>query len=850
MRRFAGYLAIVITLILTVAFNISHQIGDLNLGLEYGSGYEAVYRVDFEESSKDIGDIVDILTQRIEDAEVRNGNVESFSDADRDEHQIRIKANSQTADEFEYILRSAESTGEITVSAVLNEGDYAELVDPFVRGSAKVEWSGSTPYVSVSVKDYDAFNSFVTACNDAYKKFDEEYNTSDESSESTIDGVIVVWLDKTETDSYLEAFENENEVIQEEVKSKILSIIPTSYFQVTKDVNDKVTSAKLLIDRYDFDQIQMVGQSAHTIERLLNYEPQDYSLTRLYVQRISATYGSNTFNIMLIGLGIAVLAVAVFLIVRYGLAGLSASASLALSSLLILIVFNFFEYTVTTMVFVAFILSIIINLAFLIPLLENFREELLKGKSVVKASQEAFSVSKFTSLDVLICSLIVNIVTIAVSINQVKLLPITLVISTIVSYVIDRLLMRLMMWWLTNSKVGEKKRIYGVKESDCPIVSRDEVQKKFNFMHKFNPNKTNKIAEIGTAVLSALCAIIIAVFAFVPSLNAFHYTEEFNATTRIEITSEMTTSHHLFETKKSVIDFFEEEYQLTPSSVEINLVENVITDSSNRDDLPTIAYISVGFDRVIDFSYEEYETLQLSIRDLDYGENAEVYIGTTESNMPNYILRYSISTLLVFGLVASAYYLIRFKVSYGIANLSTVVEPALLTLAILIVSRIPASPLVLMGVASGLFIGSLIQIPLFSKMKKLTRESKTRALNFDQRREIALAANRESLHIVVKLGLIALVGTILLACFSPIEVISVYIGMAFALLFTLLEICSTFTPVYLAVEKGLYSLKVKRLSKSQKARKERGKKRLKKIKEAHKNVGSEPEEATIPGIND
>jgi len=849
MRRFAGYLAIVVTLILTVAFNISHQIGDLNLGLEYGSGYEAVYRVDFEESSKDIEDIVNIVTQRIEDAEVRNGNVESFSDDDRDEHQIRIKANSQTAEEFEYILRSAESTGEITVSAVLNEGDYAELVDPFVRGSATVEWSGSTPYVSVDVKDYDAFNSFVTACNDAYKKFNEEYNTSEDDSESTIDGVIVVWLDKTETDSYLEAFENENEVIQEEVKSKILSIIPTSYFQVTKDINDKVTSAKLLIDRYDFDQIQMVGQSAHTIERLLNYEPQDYSLTRLYVQRVSATYGSQTFTIMLIGLGIAVLAAVVFLIVRYGLAGLSGGASLGLSALLILIVFNFFGYTVTTMVFIAFILSVILNLAFLIPLLENFREELLKGKNVVKASQEAFSSSKFTALDILICSLLVNIVTIAVSINQVKLLPITLLIATIVSYVVDRLLMRLMMWWLTHSKVGENKRIYGVKESDCPVVSRDEVQKKFNFMHKYDPVRPNPVGRIGNAVLSVLCAAIIAVFAFVPSLSAFHYTDEFNTTTRIEITSEMTTSHHLFETKKSVVDFFEEHYQLTPSSVEINLVENVITDSSNRDDLPTIAYISVGFDSVISFSYEEYEALQLSIRDLDYGENAEVYIGTTESNMPNYILRYSISTLLVFGLVASAYYLIRFKVSYGIATLSTVVSPALWTLAILIVSRIPASPLVLMGVASGLFIGSLIQIPLFSRMKKLTRESKTRALNFDQRKEIAVEANRESLHVVVKLGIISLAGILLLACFSPVEVLSVYIGMALALLFVLLE-CLTFTPVYLAVEKGLYSLKVKWLSKRQDTRKEKGKKRLKKIKEAHKNVGSEPEEATIPGIND
>ena len=184
MRRFIGYITIVITLILTVVFNIQVQTESLRSGLEYGGGYEAVYRVNSNDSGLTVENIAEILTERVEEAEVRNANVESFTNLNSDEDQIRIKANSNTEADFEYILRSVEATGTITLSTVMDGGDYGkELESPFKIGSAKVGWQGSTPYVEVDVKDYEEFNQFVTACNDAYKEFEEKYNNSEEESE-------------------------------------------------------------------------------------------------------------------------------------------------------------------------------------------------------------------------------------------------------------------------------------------------------------------------------------------------------------------------------------------------------------------------------------------------------------------------------------------------------------------------------------------------------------------------------------------------------------------------------------------------------------------------------------------
>ena len=62
--------------------------------------------------------------------------------------------------------------------------------------------------------------------------------------------------------------------------------------------------------------------------------------------------------------------------------------------------------------------------------------------------------------------------------------------------------------------------------------------------------------------------------------------------------------------------------------------------------------------------------------------------------------------------------------------------------------------------------------------------------------------------------------------------------------------CFLLTPVYLYVENKFYQYRLRYLSKTKETREEKGKKRLQKIKEAHKKVGSEPEESIIPGIND
>ena len=855
MRRFFGYLTLILTIFLAAIFTVQGPVSNLNYGLEYSSGYETVYRVEqkSDTTGSTIEEVAHILEQRLEDASVRNSNVVYEEDADQGEAEVKITVNAADETSLEYILRSVEATGTITVSTIMDGGDFGkEIENPFVIGSAEVDWQDSTPYVKVDVANHDEFQTFISACNDAYEEFNKKYN-SDSEDTSDISGVVVIWLDKTDNDDFIEAYQNEDEVIKEQIRDKILSIVPTSYFQVEKNASGEVTSAKLLIDRYDYEQTTMVGESAHTIQRILNYEAQNYTLTRLYTHTVAAEY-NNVYSVLaIVGMGVAMLGVAVFLCVRYGVAGTVGVVGMTASTLVGLLVFNYFSYSITTMVILAFAVSLGFNLLVLIPYFENFRDELHKGKTALKAHVEALKSSRWTALDGFASALLVSVISIFVSINQVKLLPITLTIASISTFVLTRLILRWGMWWLTSSSFADNHlKLFCVKKEDVPDVIKDEKQRKFNTLSKYDFTNKGKKAGLVAAIVGGVSALAILIVSVVPAFGGtFRYSSEFNTNTVIEVQTEVTTNNYLFDSESDVRTFFEQnypEYRIT--NINITRQDNVIIDG--RDDKPNINYVSITLDGKYTFTSEAVDELRTKIQALpEVGADiADVYVADASTVTPNYILTYSVIALLMFGLIAAVYYIVRFGYMYGLASLATVVPSGLLAIAFFSVTRIAVSPLVLMGIASGLFIGAFAQLPLIERFKKIMRESKNKNKNYEFKVDAIKQGTKDAMHIVLKIATVAAGVFVLIAAFLPVDFYSVFGGGLIALCGTTALTLFLFVPVVLWLEKGYCSWKVKRAAKNLERREKSTKKRMKRLKEEHKNLGSEPTESIIPGIND
>ncbi len=853
MRRFYGFLLLIISTLLIIVCGTKPQLENITSGLEYEGGYETLYKVDLGENNT-IENIGNIVVNRLEDAGVENASVATESTKDGDENYIRIKMNAETETDLDYVLRSVEATGKITVSTLLsNDPDYSlEMEEPFVIGSAEVEWSSSTPYVSVSLKDAKEFKKFVDTCNDAYTKFMDTYNSDSEDS-NNITGVMVLWLDKTDEDSYVEAYQDTETIRQEEIRNKILALVPTDNFTYTEDSNGDYQDASFRISAYDYTQTEMVASSAHTIERIINYGASSYSMDRLYTQRIEASEGSSYTNIIIYSIVGASIIALIYLIARFRLTGLAGFTSIILSLFIQLIVFNFFEYTFTTMVALGFLASLIINFAYVSIYLTKFKKELQNGKSSIKANQLASKSTLVNLIDVTVLCLFVTIIAVNAVSSQTKLFPAVLLIGVCVSLIVNRLYTLFAMYWLTHNKLAsEKTSIFGVKSNEDKIESKET-----KIIEKIDPIKNIKRNSIIATVISGLCVILISVFVIIPSTNVFNVSNDAQSYTRIEMSSyvDSSSNHYMFEKSEDVRAFFKENYPEIESkiyTININVVEDVLPEAEDYTTVQKhdVAYVSIALDSISteaeaiensDFISTIQSKTQYSTTDY----NVQAHIVRVNSSSVNYLTTSAIIVVSLFAGLSFVFVLVRYGHTYGLATLVTLIPTSLVAISFYVASRIGMSALSLTGIAAGLIVVVISQIPLYEKNKALLRENKIKVGTLEERTAIAKQVFASETRTVTLISLFAIVSTFVVAFASPLtaSVFSTYGAMAITIFIGYICTILLALPCHLFFFKHLHwNISINR--------EKHNKKKMEEAKLKNKNPGSEAREAIIPGIND
>lgn len=860
MRRFYGFLVLITSLLLIVIASIQPQVRNISSGLEYEGGHEALFEVDLKDSDKSIADVADIVVKRINDAGVENASVtyEHGQNESDEKNYIRVQMNAENEDELDYVLRSVEATGTISVSTLMASGDYDYVIDnPFNIGSATVEWSKSNPFVLVDLKKgvEKEFKDFMETCNNAYSDFQATYHSGEEEEEEgSIKGVMIIWLDKTDADNYVSIFTEQDPVKQEQMKKKILAIVPTDNFQFAEKVDGTFDYAKLLISYYDYDQKSMETGSAHTIERIINYGASDYEMTRLYTSRINATEGNNYARFILMGVGVSALALLVFLVIKHRLAGLAGFSAIAVSLLMQLVVFNFFSFTFTTMVALAFVVSLIANAAYVIVYLNRFKEELYKGKSALKARQEANKVTLSNFIDVAVCGLFVTIIALFAVTSQVKLLPSIMIVGFGSSLIFNRLITLFSMYWLTNNTLAqENKKIFGCKDQDVPNILEGQSQIKFNKSNKLDPKKNGKLSTIILGAISLVGALIIVVMAIIPGVSIFNESNEGKTYSRFEISSELSDTHYLFETKDAVKNYFSNKYpDLVITNVDIVIKEDVLI--SGREDMPDMAYVSVSLGNKIDEA--EFQNYVVAIKDdlqnMSYGDTAQVSLTNVTSSSVTYLVKSAIVVVSLFGGLAVLFVTLRYGYTYGLSTLVTLIPSTLATLGIFAATRLEISALSLTGIAAGLLVVVIAQLPLFENIKKLKHDAKGRITTYEGREEIAINATKYSMETIFEIILVAIASTLIVALCSPLtySVLSTYASMLIALILGLVSTYLILVPVYLFFTKKIHYTNIYTNKKRLERQAEKNKKRMEQAKAENRNKGAEAKESIIPGIND
>ncbi len=846
MRRFYAFLIMVISILAVVLFNVQGQFELFDYGLEYDTGTEITYSIIPDEENLnnfDIQDVAKVFNDRLEQAGAKNYYVYAKDDvyvADESNqtptYQITIRLSGLISQQTN-ILRSVENYGKFFLTSTNQDYQCTDEGEDIVRGSAKIEYNGSSASIVVdTTSDFkDNVGSHLTG------------STTGENDEDSTEGdKIILWRNYVEgVDSYEEAIASETNdaVAQRKMREKIIAILDANAFN--KD-ESKLTFTSLGFVSEGVSTETLNAESAHSLQRVLNSELLNYEIERLYVNQINAQYGNNSHILIAVAAISIVLIASALLIFFYGINGVAGAGSLILSLFLSIVLYNFFGLSIAPALLISFIVSVCLCLVILCGYFSRYKNELYKGRTPSKANKESFRGNISTVLDTLFFTLITNIILALLSKNSIQNFSLFLIMSVIVDIIVCLFLTRIMLYFIGNSKLAENKKLFRVKTELIPDLNKEEEQKYFSPFENFDVKKHKKVTLGIFSALSLISLVAVLLFTFVKGSSTFSYTNEFDTYTTIQIVDTHGEDH--FATKEAVNNFFKQTIDKEPYEVSIT----VTTDPNDYSQEADIYYVEAKFN----LSIEEIETYKDSLENVLIGDdyNFEFAADNNPDETHDAIYYFAVTpqattknfnnALMLIGvtmLCTIVYCFVRFRYTFALSTIVTSIGQVLITTGILAITRIPVSPNLGIALLASVLMTTLFEFILLERYGQYKQEMKNNVLTLENRKTIAELSLKRSMSTLLIIALTIILGSLIMLFISPLQMYSLYFVTILGLLLGLFAIVFIFIPVYNFSEA---KLRIKFKPRSNKKKNKVNK------QEKVKRTSREVEEIIIPGIND
>lgn len=843
MRRFIAFIVLAISLLGITLFNIQSNAEKINWSQEFGRGTEVVYHVEAndESSSIDMANLVEIMGNRLEEAGATSHKIDYAVD-EGNRYEMRITLGSRYQADLNNILRSTVSTGDL--SLYTTEGGDG-LVEPFVRGTAEVKYNDNNQaYIRVEVK--------------------KELDSITKKAEDIGNKLLVLWQNKTEEMIYEELNSEDNLVegkTNAQLKDNVLAVINLGDTASSEENTENAIDNSLFTHDEDEDKYYMTfdafgyadnaesstkmdASSAHSFERMLNSEKLDYQITEVYRQSVNANYGTNSATMMIWSVVLSVVVVSIYLIISYGLLSISGIVGISLTLLLDLLMLNMFNIQVGPAMIIAVLVSLMMAVVMLMNYYKRTKEEIINGRVMNKASNEGFRKTVSTAVDSVVLMSVLGIVLALISNESIKACSLFLLISSLLSILFIFLMSKCLNNYLLNSKVNENLRLFNVKKEYVKDLSGvAEKEETDSFVGKIDVTKHGKKTKWVTlgGIIISLASIL--TFTFVST--TFNYSNE-AVYGRIEVRFGDSFDNRItFNGDGLAEDNFVAYLEDLDDSVKVT-ESWTITDQKNPYETvndKNYIYFYANLEKPLAVDSEAFDTLETYVTSLDqeYGlvTSYEVHPGIVRGDFNN-----SLVLILVTIGIGLVYFVIRYRYSYALSSVVTVICGSGISLGIISLCRLEVSAYVGVGVLGGLLMTLLLLIPLGNRIAQLKNESKVKVATFDQRKEISLLAfhSYSEQYVITGIGFIVIL--LALIPLSSLEMAPIYVSCAISLLINGTLGFFMIIPLHLWIEKHLKFTRIKsKRAELKKAQREKAAK-------ANRNRGSEPEEIIIPGIND
>ncbi|KKB26787.1 Protein-export membrane protein SecD [Mycoplasmopsis meleagridis] len=589
----------------------------------------------------------------------------------------------------------------------INYNDLARYYSPLKPNSASVQYGYNNSYsIKVDLLDKNAENEWTNAT--AYIS-------------NTTSKTLLMWLNIDKLvyiaqNDYSKEWENSkknpynfihvNESVEDEKTKQ-----PNALKENQINVNNFLISTSTIYQPANGESFyirndNLNNQSAKKLAANINFSISPYSLNMLSEQIEKPNLVNGILEKALIAGIVIFIIVAIFMLVNYGLLGALNTISSALYIFLTLLMFTILRGEYSPVTIVALIIGFAISLDASITNFERLKGEIYHGDKLKKAIKRTYSLSSFSILDANISALIIAFILFYFGTNSVRGLSLLLVFSFIFTLLIMLILNRILSTLLVSTGWFNKRLwLLGINYKKVKKLNGKIFYKRFDYYR--NSKWFN---------LAILLIIIIGLIVY-SSIAAHNNNAQLGLNLSLDFKGGKTIYLEGFNTSPLNLN--------EANSLRDLIIQNQdnlnIKDASSYVKVLPINMDNSLFKVAINYPYEiDVNTLETFVK--SHAQYANInFISFDFSNSENKQL--VINSLIAFGvslLGLFIYSLIRFKWTYAIAMIISLVSDILVILAFLAITRVEISPIIIAGIL-GVFVFSVNNmISIFSKIRENT----------------------------------------------------------------------------------------------------------------------------------
>lgn len=389
---------------------------------------------------------------------------------------------------------------------------------------------------------------------------------------------------------------------------------------------------------------------------LINSGSLPSKLTEISSQTVGASFGDNTLQTTFMAGLIGIFLIILFLIIVYRFAGFISAISMLIYTFLVFLVFWVVGGVLTLPGIAALILGIGTAVDSSIITFARIKDELYRGKSLPMAFKEGTKESFSAILDANVIVLLVSIIMFIFGESSIKgfatmqIITVAIIMVTMVG--LNRLLLKLFI--KTNYFNDKTKLFINVKSENIPDVSKNEEVKVVP-LKNFNFFKYTK-QFVG---LSIIILVLGVVMFFVQGLNL---SVEYQSGSDIAIVTEEKLTEKALNKDLKELGLEKRDIEITKD--ETNILVNDVLEGDE-------------VDKVTNYFEEKYD--------------AQTNIGVVSNIVQQELVKNAILSVLLSLLGIIIYISIRFKFSYAVGGVVSLLHDVLFIFALFVVFRLQIS---------------------------------------------------------------------------------------------------------------------------------------------------------------